>query len=146
MKILAASLLALLASSGNSWACSIIIPPPEERFSESQVVVLAVPRIISYRPREASKRDFVGRYRQTVLWQVLQSWKGPFRAGAKFTTRQNYSKDGDLELACSSHHPTYPRSAQLLYLRGKEPFGGFYSFAVENSVWDFEYLEKVRGQ
>jgi hypothetical protein len=139
--------VSLIAWCESSLACSIIPPPPEERFSESQVVVLAVPLAISYRPREAAKRDFVGRYRQTILWQVLIRWKGPFRAGTKFTTRRNYSEGvGDPELACTSYVTTKTRTAQLLYLQGREPFEEFHGSGVEASLWDFEYLEKAGRQ
>jgi hypothetical protein len=134
--------IAFLSPFGNAFACSIIYPPPDERFKESTVVVLAVPKAISYLPKEAEKRGYEGPFRQTVLWQVLASWKGKYRAGNQFTTRQNFS----MEYACSTRFPTFPHDVQLLYLRGKEPYVDFYSFGPSYSVEDFKYLESVNSK
>ena len=131
---------ASLGVSGNVFACSIFLPPPNERFEGSKVVVLAVPTAISFRPREAAKPSYEGSFKQTVLWQVLISWKGSYRAGNTFTTRQEFSSGAE----CTSQFPVYSNAPQLLYLRGKEPYAFFYHSSPARSVQDFQYLELVR--
>lgn len=126
----------------STFACSIVFPPPEGMFKESQAVVLAIPKGISYLPKEAAKRDYEGPYRQTVLWQVLVSWKGKYRAGYKFTTRQSFGG----EISCSTSSPINPNRLQLLYLQGREPYANFFNFDPGHSVKEFKHLETVKSR
>lgn len=137
-------LLVLVTSllSGNVFACSIWIPPPEERLERSQAVVLAVPKTISYHPKEASARNYSGPLEQTILWEVLISWKGQHKRGATFTTRRSFSgKPG-----CGMSFPIRFREVQVLYLQGDEPYATFSATIASNAAYDFRYLESIRGE
>lgn len=130
-----------LAAAFDSNACSIVFPPPDTRFNDSAVVVLAAPKAISYQPKEAKDGGYEGRFRQTVLWEVLVSWKGSHQVGVRFTTRDWFSTS----VECTSRFPVYGRNARLLYLSGREPYDDFYSFSPEYATHDFRYLETIRA-
>ena len=131
-----------LLVSGHASACTIFIPPPDERFGPSQAVVLAVPKVISFLPKEASKRNYQGSFRQTILWEVLISWKGKYKRGMTFTTRRSFED----ELLCGSGSPQYLRETRLLYLQGLEPYSTFDSSNPAHAAEDFRYLESLRSQ
>jgi hypothetical protein len=109
-------ILALLLHPAQSAACSIIFPSPEAAFADSRIVALARPVSISYRPKQASEPSYTGDFRQTILWEVLLSWKGGLKSGDRFTTRQEHSGSSD----CTSYFPVRNRSAYLLFGRGRE--------------------------
>ena len=137
-------LLALLASlpGGNVFACSIWIPPPEERLEQSQAVVLAVPKTISFHPKEASAQNYSGPSEQTILWEVLISWKGQHKRGGTFTTRRSFSG----RPGCGMAFPIRFREVQVLYLQGHEPYATFSTTVASNAAYDLKYLESLRGR
>lgn len=127
---------------GNAFACSIVIPLPEKRMELSQAVVLAVPKTISFQPKEASERTYSGPLEQTILWEVLISWKGQHKRGGTFTTHRSFTgKPG-----CGVTYPIRLREVQVLYLRGEEPYATFSAAIASNAEYDFRYLESVRGR
>ena len=128
-----------LVFSSNALACSIFIAPPNEQFEQSQAVVFAVPKAISFHPREASKRTYKGSFQQTILWEVLISWKGKYKRGMTFTTRRSF----DAEPLCGSGSPHYFRETSVLYLRGQEPYSKFHSANPAYAGEDFRYLESL---
>ena len=129
-------LLALLLSP-QAVACSIFLGHPPEVFEESQIVVMAHPVAISHRPERAANRNYDGSFRQTVLWEVLLSWKGPLVSGDKFTTRRNIDLD-----QCTSYFPVRDTSARLIYARGQQPFADFHHHGVERSEYRFQFLSR----
>ena len=131
--------LTLLVSS-DAFACSIFIAPPNEQFEQSQTVVLAVPKTISFLPKEASERSYEGPFQQTILWEVLISWKGKYKRGMTFTTRRSF----DDQLGCGAGFPHYFRETSILYLRDKEPYSSFHSANPNRAGDDFRYLESRR--
>lgn len=141
--VLVPPLLALAASlfGGNALACSIWIPPPGERLKQSQAVVLAVPKTISFHPEEASERSYSGPFRQTILWEVLISWKGAYKRGGTFTTNRSFGGD----YRCGAASPIRFREVRILYLQGREPYSTFSSTIASDAEYDFRYLES-RGR
>ena len=132
-------ILALLfLSPTQSSACSIIFPPPEEAFSDSQIVTLAHPISISNIPKQASEPGYTGDFRQTILWEVLLGWKGGLKSGDRFTTRREHS--GTLE--CTSYFPVRSRSAYLLFGRGREPYSDFHAHNPAYSPHHFRFLSQ----
>ena len=115
-------------------ACSIIFPEPEQNFQESQLVVLARPVAISYRPKGAGPR-LDSEFRQTILWEVLLSWKGGLKSGDRFTTRRMFSPS-----PCSSYFPVHSKEAQLLFARGQEPYSDFHPFNPQYASHYFQFL------
>ena len=130
-----------LLVSGNALACTIFIPPPDEKYAASRAVVFAVPKAISFLPKEASRRTYKGSFRQTILWEVLISWKGKYKRGMTFTTRESFED----ELGCGSGSPNYFREARLLYLHDQEPYSSFRSSDPSHAAVDFKYLEALRS-
>ena len=132
-------ILALLfLHPANAVACSIIFPPPESAFSVSQIVALARPVSISYRPKQASEPRYSGDFRQTILWEVLLSWKGELKSGDRFTTRREFSGS----LGCTSYFPVRDKSAHLLFGRGREPYVDFHAHNPAHSPHYFRFLSK----
>ena len=118
ISFLAVAILLMLPLS--TLACSIAGYPVEENFKRSQLVVLARPIAFSYLPKESAKPGYEGRYRQTILWEVLVSWKGSVKVGDKFTTRRKY---GDVD--CTGYFSVDSKDARLIFARGTEPFADF---------------------
>jgi hypothetical protein len=137
MKLIVILVLLLLVPA-QSMACSIIFPPPEAAFSESQVVVLARPISVSYRPKQASDPRYTGEFRQTILWEVLLGWKGGLKSGSRFTTRREYSGSEE----CTSYYPVRGRSAYLLYGRGREPYTDLHAHDPSYSSHHFRFLSE----
>ena len=131
----------LLLAVESASACDVVQLPPTIRFKSSDAVVLAVPKAISFLPREARRRTYAGAFRQTILWEVLISWKGTHKAGTTFTTRQNFTENR----GCGSGNPiaSYERDVQLLYLSGQEPYFHFGSHDPSDSADDFRFLEAI---
>src|SRR5690606_36692729 len=103
-------------------ACSIFLGHPPDVFEESQIVVLARPVAISHRPERAAKPGYNGDFRQTILWEVLLSWKGDSKSGERFTTRREFSGSSE----CTSYFPLRDKSAYLVFGRGREPYEDFH--------------------
>ena len=119
-------------------ACSIIFPPPESVFSDSQIVALARPVSISHRPKQASEPGYSGDFRQTILWEVLLSWKGGLKSGDRFTTRREFADSLD----CTSYFPVRDKSAYLLFGRGREPYADFHAHSPAYSPHYFRFLSE----
>ena len=128
----------LLLHPAQALACSIIFPPPESAFSDSQIVALARPVSISYRPKQASEPRYTEDFRQTILWEVLLSWKGGLKSGDRFTTRREFSGSPD----CTSYYPVRNKSAYLLFGRGREPFADFHAHNPAYSAHYFRFLSE----
>lgn len=124
--ILCAMLLPSLLT--DAAACSFSIPSPEKQFEDSNVVALAVPIGISYRPKAASDPAYPGEFRQTIQWRVVLSWKGELWSGDTFTTRMMHDP-----LECGSYAPVYRKTHVLIYARGREPYADFHISG--QSVW-----------
>ncbi len=135
-KVLAFVLLSMASLCGEAKACSIVFPTPDELFEQSHVVALAVPIGVSRKPVEAAQPQFVGTYRETVLWQVLLGWKGSLRSGSTFTTRRMLAT----EEACTADFPV-SNDARVVYAKGAEPFASFYHFSLgPHSHYLFKHL------
>ncbi len=131
----------LLLAVGSASACDAVQLPSNVRFKNSDAVVLAVPKAISFVPKEARWRTFAGPFRQTILWEVLISWKGTHKAGATFTTRQNFTE----KRGCASGNPIATREldVQLLYLSGHEPYSHVGLDDPSDAARDFRFLESI---
>ena len=132
----------LLASAQYATACSIVFPPPESEFADSQIVALAKPVAISYRPKAAADPRHRGDFRQTILWEVLLSWKGGLKSGDRFTTRHEFS-DAD---ECTSYSPVRGETAFLLFASGREPYADFHAHYLHNSSHYFRFLSGKPAQ
>lgn len=89
LKVLAFFALATFIVSFDLEACSITPDPPARKFQGSKAVILAVPKGNSIKPAEAKHPEYRGPLQQTIMWQVLVSWKGTYKPGGTFTTRKN---------------------------------------------------------
>ncbi len=144
MKQFCALLVAVLTvfAAPSSLACFVRPTLPAQRFESGDSVVLAVPIAISNVPREGGNPQFRGRFRQTILWQVMVDWKGKYRPGDQFTTREHIDKSG----MCSGGWGQYDKYARLMYLSGREPYAGFYSFSAEQAMDDFRFLRALSSK
>ena len=141
MKALLGVILATALMVSPSARATICFPPdPQAIYSDSDIVVLAFPKAISTLPRDAARAGFRYPFRQTILWQVHVSWKGPYKPGDTFTTRTRFA-DGE---GCSS--PIYRQGSLLLYLGGREPYRLGRAYYPENSIEQFKYLEGLRRE
>jgi hypothetical protein len=125
-----------LLLSATAHATSCFPPDPEQLYQEHEVAVLAVPKAVSVLPRDAPEKGFPFPFRQTIIWQVLVSWKGPYLAGATFTTRTNFS--GEPSCVVHSVHGNGPL---LMYLAGKEPYVLGNAHNPGLAIDHFRYLE-----
>jgi len=131
-------LVLLMLCSARAAACSIIFPPPESAFTDSQIVALARPVSISFRPKQAAEPRYSGDFRQTILWEVLLSWKGGLKSGDRFTTRREFSGSH----FCTSYFPVRDKSASLLFGRGREPYADFHPHNPAYSSDYFRFLSE----
>ena len=79
--------------------------PVPENFAYSTVVVAASATGVS-----AKKNESTDSPTQTILWRVSKSWKGPYREGSFFTTRN------------VPNIPIAKGNAMLLFLSDREPY------------------------
>jgi hypothetical protein len=102
----------LFLGAGEASATSCLMPDARQDFSTSKVVVAAEVRAVSVTPNRAEP----GKFRQTVLWRVHESWKGPYTYGRDFTTRTSIN--------CPKCTPYKLSAGRLLvlYLSGSEPY------------------------
>jgi hypothetical protein len=112
--------LLLVTASAQAAACSIVIFPPEHEFDRSEVVALARPVSTSFRPKQAADLSYTGSFRETVLWEVLLSWKGPWKSGDRFTTRRTFP-----ESPCNYEVRLRDTDAYLFYGNEREPYKDF---------------------
>lgn len=134
-----ATVLILLA--GPAWGCSRDYFTPAEKFDAHQVVVLAYPIGVLNTPAHALSPDFKGPFDQTIQWQVLVSWKGPFGVGDVLLTQGTYTAGAP----CGSG-ALHAREIKLLYLDGAEPFRTIIDERPVSSMSDMKYLsQKSRG-
>jgi hypothetical protein len=113
--------LFLFAACARAEACSVMMFPPESEFSRSEIVVMARPVGVSFRPKKAASLRFTGEFRETVMWEVLLSWKGKWQSGDRFTTRRTFEAS-----PCNYEVRLTDRSTYLLYGYSKtEPYKYF---------------------
>jgi len=103
-------------------------------------LVIAYPAAISNIPRAANDPAYREQFRQTILWTVVVSWKGRYKPGDKFTTRQTLDRSG----MCSPGAGNYTKQPLLLGFSGREPYQSFWEFSVELDPEKFQYLQKKR--
>ena len=132
------ALVLLFLSSAQTAACSIVFPLPESAFADSQIVALARPVSLSFRPKQAAEPHYGGDFRQTILWEVLLSWKGGLRSGDRFTTRREFFASNP----CTSYFPVRDKSAYLLFGRGSEPYADFHLHDPAYSTHYFQFLSE----
>jgi hypothetical protein len=108
--------LSLAFSFANANACSCPAPEDiEEQMRDSTLVLAAKPISLSTEKStiKRSERDFPVEI-QTVVWRVVKSWKGKFKAGDEFRTRTTHA-NGQCGLSVS------PNKALILYFANAEP-------------------------
>jgi hypothetical protein len=141
MKMFATLGLALIVSWPQvASACTVWDPKPEEVMALEDNLVIAYPAAISNIPRAANDPAYSQPFRQTILWTVVVSWKGQYKAGDQFTTRQNLHRSG----MCSLGVGNYTKKPLLLAFSGREPYQSFWDFSVEHDLEKFQYLQKKR--
>ncbi len=125
-------------------ACQFINPKPEDVTELEDNLVVAYPSTISNVPRAAENPNYREEFRQTILWTVVVSWKGRYKAGDQFTTRQTLSRAG----MCTPGAGNYTKKPLLLAFSGSEPYRSFWEFSVEYDLEKFRYLQehRVRGR
>ena len=128
----------LLAFVSPAFGCTYFEFPPAQKFRMNSIVVLAYPIAISTSPENALSPNFGGEFSQTIQWQVLISWKGPYRQGDVITTMT----DHDTSMCGSGAQ--YKREVMLLHLNGKEPFKSNMPDRPIDSIEELKYLDRVR--
>jgi hypothetical protein len=129
--------IALLASS-SALADRCVIPTARSNFLAARVVVAAEASGISVSPAPNDP----GKYRQTILWRVHESWKGPHPYGSDFTTRTV------IDCPKCSAYKLKNGQLMILYLRGKEPYNLLWcshSNRIEYSLKDIPLLYNLSG-
>ena len=121
-------------------ACQFINPKPEDVMELEENLVVAYPSAISNIPRAAENPNYREEFRQTILWTVVVSWKGRYKAGEQFTTRQTLSRAG----MCTPGAGNYTKKPLLLAFSGSEPYRSFWEFSVEYDLEKFRYLQELR--
>jgi hypothetical protein len=132
------ALLIVLLANGPAMADRCLMPTVRQSFAASEVVAAAEVREISITP---SAKD-PGKYRQTILWRVHESWKGPHLNGRDFTTRTT------INCPTCSAYKLKERQLMVLYLGGKEPYQlswCSHSNRLEYSLKDVPLLYKLSG-
>jgi hypothetical protein len=133
-----ALLLGLLMVSPATATKRCALPTVRQDFAASNVVVAAEARQISVAPAP----DASGQYRQTILWRVRESWKGPLY-GRDFTTRST------VDCPTCSLDKLKPGKLMILYLKGQEPYElswwCSHSNFLEYSLKDVPLLYELSG-
>lgn len=130
-------LLLLLTVSAPAAACSIVLFPPDHEFERSETVVLARPVAVSFRPGQAADLRYAESFRETVLWEVLLSWKGAWKSGDRFTTRRTFPAS-----PCNYEVRLPDKNAYLLYGNGREPYQHFRLIPAAESSRYIKHLSK----
>jgi hypothetical protein len=140
MKSFVTVIALFLGLSSSASACTIFIPGPDKQFRQSDLVVLAYPVATSFRPKEAaSPNRLSGTFRQTILWEVLLSWKGALRTGDRFTTRRQFSDQED----CTSFVPVRGTQPHLVFSKGAQPYSDFQWYDLKHAREEFKYLSTL---
>lgn len=130
------ALLFLLAIAIPASACSIIMFPPEDEFERSEIVLMARPVGVSFRPKQAAHLRYTGEFRETVMWEVLLAWKGKWRSGDRFTTRRTFEAS-----PCNYEIRLADRGTYLFYGDGKsEPY---HAFVLVPATQSSSYMEDL---
>lgn len=129
--------LSLLTASAPTAACSIVLFPPDYEFERSEIVVLARPVAVSFRPRQAADLRYAESFRETVLWEVLLGWKGGRKSGDRFTTRRTFPAS-----PCNYEVRLSDKNAYLLYGNGQEPYKHFRLIPAAESSYYIRHLSK----
>ena len=132
------ALLLGLLTAGPAMATKLCtIPTARQDFATSHVVVAAEARQISV----TQVPNVPGEYRQTILWRVHESWKGPLY-GRDFTTRNR------VDCPTCSLDKLKPGKLMILYLKGQEPYElswCSHSNFLEYSLKDIPLLYELSG-
>lgn len=129
-------LLLLFAACARAEACSVIMFPPEDEFERSEIVVMAKPVGVSFRPKKAASLRFRGEFRETVMWEVLLSWKGKWQSGDRFTTRRTFEAS-----PCNYEVRLTDRNTYLLYgYSNAEPHK---YFLLVPATWSTPYMQHL---
>jgi hypothetical protein len=120
---------------------TICFPPdPQEIYDRHDVAVLAIPKAASVMPRDAPENGFPFPFRQTIIWHVLISWKGPYQSGGTFTTRTNFDED----VGCVQ--PIHDDGPKLIYVSGRAPYALRDAYNLRLAVEQFQHLEGLRHE
>lgn len=139
-KALLAMLGAVLLWPMAAHACYVVPTRPDQLVKEEDQVLIAYPIAMSYLPREAGNPSYRGRFRQTILWKVVVSWKGKYQPGDQFTTRQQVDNSG----MCGGGVGKQESRPLLLAFSGTEPYASFSFFTVEFDSEIFRYFQDTR--
>lgn len=130
------ALFFLLATAAPASACSVIMFPPDDEFAQRDIVVMARPVGVSFRPKQAAHLRYTGEFRETVMWEVLLAWKGKWRSGDRFTTRRTFKAS-----PCNYEIRLADREIYLFYGDGKsEPY---HSFILVPATQSSSYMEDL---
>lgn len=121
-------------------ACYVVPTRPDQLVKEEEQVLIAYPIAMSYVPREAGNPSYRGRFRQTILWKVVVSWKGKYQPGNQFTTRQQVDNSG----MCGGGVGKQETRPLLLAFSGTEPYASFSYSMVEFDPEVFQYFQDTR--
>lgn len=131
-------LLLLFAACAQAQACSVMMFPPEDEFERSEIVVMARPVGVSFRPKKAASLRFTGEFRETVMWEVLLAWKGKWQSGDRFTTRRTFEAS-----PCNYEVRLADRNTYLLYGYSKaEPYRNFLLVPAAGSSRYMQHLSR----
>ena len=134
----AALILAISGLSTPAFGCKLLSLQPQQTFKVNSVAVLAYPIAIATLPENALTADFRDVFHQTIQWQVLVSWKGPYRPGDVITTMTEH------QMSDCGTGAQYNRETMLLFLDGKEPFTTPLIERPANSIRELKYLNRVK--
>jgi hypothetical protein len=129
--------LAIATFSCCAAATSPVLFPPGKQLAESSAVVIAVPRSISCRVTGVDATSGFVKANSEVTWQVLVRWKGDFRVGDVFKSKQAIVAD---------KQPCFYSYSKplLLYLRGAQPFNDLWSYELPRAVEQLKELDAYR--
>lgn len=134
-------LLLLLAIAAPASACADILFPPDHEFAQRDIVVMARPVGVSFRPKQAASLRYTGEFRETVMWEVLLAWKGKWRSGDRFTTRRTFEAS-----PCNYEIRLADRGTYLFYGYGKsEPYQHFFLIpATQPSIYMKDLSNRIK--
>jgi hypothetical protein len=130
---IALTVLFWLTPTTSSATSLCLRPPVDLAFDRSTAVVAVSATAVSIKELSPGQP-----LTQTVLWRVSKSWKGPYREGSIFTTRNR------LDI------PVARGNAMLLFLSDREPYlldtACSRSGRLEDSLDDVQTLEKLSAK
>ena len=134
-----ALILALYGLSADALGCKLLSLEPNQKLAMNSAVVLAHPIAIATKPENALSFEFRDEFTQTIQWQVLVRWKGPYRPGDVITTMTEHQMSNCGTGAQYSHEP------MLLFLEGEEPFTNPLVERPVNSIRELKYLGETKS-